>query len=162
MVKLYFDRERCLGCHTCEFVCAVEHSESRHPGRAHLEKKSPIPRRRIVVVKGRLRSRSCNHCDKPRCIGTCPEGAFVKNDDGMVTLDTSKCTRCWECVEICPFDAVWKSEAFALKCDLCPDLAADEFACVTACPTGALIAATPEDYKKIMAERKKAKTTAGP
>jgi Fe-S-cluster-containing hydrogenase component 2 len=43
-------------------------------------------------------------------------------------------------------------EKIAIKCDLCPDR--DDYACVAACPTGALFAGTEEEFKKRLEENK--------
>ena len=40
----------------------------------------------------------------------------------------------------------------AVKCDLCPDR--DDYACVAACPTGALFAGTKEEFEKRLKEKK--------
>jgi len=154
MIQIYFDRDKCIGCHSCVFACAVEHSRSKDPAAAHLEEPRPIPRRRMVIVKGKLRSLACQHCKKPKCVEACPNGALVKEESGEVKLLTEKCAGVFACVEACPFDAIWKGPGVAIKCDMCPDRPEGEFACVKACPTGALVAATPEEWKEISKKKK--------
>ena len=68
---------------------------------------------------------------------------------GRCTSDAGKCIGCWMCVMVCPFggvsaDPVGKK---ALKCDRCPDRTAAGMdpACVSACPTKALLYLTPEE-----------------
>jgi len=156
MIRIYFDKDKCTGCHACVFACAVEHSESKDPARAFAEDPRPIPRRRMAVVKGKLRSVACQHCKKPKCVEACPNGALVQEATGEVKLYTEKCAGVWECVEACPFDAIWRGPGHAVKCDMCPDRPEGEFACVEACPTGALFAATPEEYKEIVKRKKEA------
>ena len=34
MKKVYFDSLKCLGCHSCEFACALEHSQSKSAAQA--------------------------------------------------------------------------------------------------------------------------------
>ncbi len=43
----------------------------------------------------------------------------------------------------------------AVKCDLCPDR--EDFACVSACPTGALFVGTKQEFEKKLKEKKKKK-----
>jgi Fe-S-cluster-containing hydrogenase component 2 len=51
-------------------------------------------------------------------------------------VDEGHCTGCGECVEACPFDAIWLDpiSRLAVKCDLCRGAAR----CVEICPAGAL------------------------
>jgi len=161
MIRIYFDAEKCVGCHSCSFACAVEHSASKEPAAALLEDPRPLPRRRMVIVKGKHKTICCQHCKKPKCVEACPNKAFVQKASGEVKLLTEKCAGVFKCIEACPFDAVFKAGAVAVKCDMCPDRPEGEFACVEACPTEALFAATPEEYKKISAaKREKKKGTA--
>ena len=155
MIKIFFDRDICIACHACEFACSVEHSASKDPERAHLEKtEDTIPRRRIILKKGKLHSVCCQHCKKPACKEACPSDAFVKEDDDEVKLVVDKCTGQWKCIEACPFDAIQQGETHGIKCDMCPDRPEGDYACVEACPTGSLFAGTMEDFKKRSAEKK--------
>jgi carbon-monoxide dehydrogenase iron sulfur subunit len=54
-----------------------------------------------------------------------------------------KCVGCWSCIMVCPIGAIKRNEEShqALKCDHCPDL--ETPACITACPTGALVLGEP-------------------
>ncbi|MBI4787716.1 MAG: 4Fe-4S binding protein [Chloroflexi bacterium] len=55
--------------------------------------------------------------------------------------DSARCVGCWMCVMVCPFDAIQRDLEIqvARKCDLCPDREIP--ACVTVCPTEALMLA---------------------
>jgi carbon-monoxide dehydrogenase iron sulfur subunit len=90
-------------------------------------------------------------------VEACIAGAMKKNEDGEVECDQDKCINCGMCVMVCSFGAVKPGKTGVFKCDMCPDTDA---ACVTACPTGALFAATPEEYEKIMQEKRKTGTKA--
>jgi Fe-S-cluster-containing dehydrogenase component len=63
----------------------------------------------------------CRHCDDPACMAICPEEAFCKRVDGIVVLDSTRCSGCQACVDACPYDAVAfdAGEALAQKCNLC-------------------------------------------
>jgi len=154
MKKVYFDSQKCLGCHSCEFACAVEHSASKDPRKAHLEESKPIARRNVQLVEGMCLTVACRHCDPAPCVEACIAGAMNKDaQTGEVTCDTDKCVGCWMCVMVCPFDAVKPGEIYTIKCDMCPDRDQTR-ACVQACPTSALFEATAEEFRRIAQERK--------
>ena len=157
MKKIYFDSSRCLGCHSCHIACAVEHSKTKVLCEAILEDDTPIPRRNVQLVAGSCLTVACRHCDPAPCVEACISGAMRKDDvTGEVTCDTDKCVACWMCVMICPFDAVHPGKIYTIKCDMCPDME-DAYACVTACPTGALFVASPEEFEQILQSRRETK-----
>ncbi|KOO13477.1 YjjW family glycine radical enzyme activase [Vibrio xuii] len=43
----------------------------------------------------------CNHCGD--CVESCPTNALTINDKGEVVWDTSACTNCDKCIEICGY-----------------------------------------------------------
>ncbi|MDH7498903.1 MAG: 4Fe-4S dicluster domain-containing protein [candidate division NC10 bacterium] len=151
MEKIYFESRKCLGCHSCEFACAVEHSSSKDPLRAHLEKETPVPRRNVKQVEGMCLTLSCRHCDPAPCVEACIAGAMERSG-GEVRCHTEKCIGCWMCVMVCPFDAVRPGKIYTIKCDMCPDRDGD-YACVKACPVGALFAATPDEFERRLREK---------
>ena len=156
MKKVYFNSEKCLGCLSCEFLCAVEHSKSKNPHKAHLEPEGPVPRRKVRLVDGAYRTLACRHCGKAACVKACTAGAMVKDENtGEVSCITDKCDACWLCVKACPFGAVRAGSVYPIKCDMCPDR--ESPACVEGCPTGALYEATPEEFRKLTEARKAAK-----
>ena len=154
-VKIYFDSRRCLGCHSCEFACAVEHSRSKDYSKAHLEEETPVPRRRVALVEGSCLTVACRHCEPAPCVEACIAGAMNKYD-GEVRCDTDKCVGCWMCVMVCPFGAVAPGRIYTVKCDMCPDR--EDFACVTACPTKALFAATPGEFREYVEKKRQGQT----
>jgi len=160
MIKVYFDSRKCLGCHSCEFACAVEHSESKDPSKAHLEEETPIPRRNVKLVEGICLTVTCRHCEPAPCVEACISGAMEKHE-GEVRCNTDKCIGCWMCVMVCPFDAVSPGKIYTIKCDMCPDME-NSYACVDACPTGALFAATPEEFAKMSKKKKEIKKVGVP
>lgn len=136
MTQILFTSEKCLKCLSCEFACAVEHSETKDRLRAHTESVKPLPRRNVEPFESASVTVTCRHCEEPLCVESCIAGAMTKNADGSVVCNTERCTACWMCVLSCPFGAIKVKRAFAVKCDLCPDR--DGFACIEACPTHAL------------------------
>ncbi len=49
------------------------------------------------------RVKKCIHCGG--CLRACSEGALSADADGTIVLDQALCTRCGECVEVCPTTA---------------------------------------------------------
>lgn len=149
---------RCVGCRSCELACAVEHSKSKDLVRAVNE--SPVPLNRIRVLAtgepGRLVSLKaialqCRQCSEPACVEACICGGIVKDaESGRVSFNSDLCVGCWSCTMVCPYGAIVrvKSDCHTIKCDLCPDR--DIPACVTACPTRALVFCEPEEFEVLV------------
>ena len=76
----------------------------------------------------------------------CIAGAISRTAGNAVLTDADKCIGCWTCVMVCPYGVIGRhlDEHTAYRCDRCPDRA--EPACVSACPTGALIFLTVEEF----------------
>jgi len=159
--------ERCLGCKSCELACAVEHSSSKDTIESLTEGPRPVHRVRVLSLgdKGeyvRLRSVAlqCRQCAEPACAEACICGGIAKDrDTGAVTFNTERCVGCWSCTMVCPFGAIVRVQdsCNTAKCDLCPDR--ESPACVTACPTGALVFCEPEEFLEMI---KKADPVASP
>lgn len=138
----YFDQTRCVGCQTCVVACKDWHdlpAETSRWRRVTTFEEGKFPDVRVSHV-----SVSCNHCQRPACLEACPEGAIQKrDDDGVVLIDSEKCTGCRDCGSACPYDAIqFRSEdaPVAEKCSFCADrLERGEVPiCVAACPMRAL------------------------
>ncbi len=141
--RVTVDVEHCLGCHTCELVCAVAHSQAgdllavlrsgERPGyRIHVETFGPS----AVPV-------TCQHCEEPACAMACPTGAVRRLAPGKpVLVDAERCIGCSMCVQACPFGVIALNTEGkpAYKCDLCIRRQAEGQApaCVSSCPTRAL------------------------
>ncbi len=76
----------------------------------------------------------------------CISGAISMDDEGVVMTDSDRCIGCWTCVMVCPYGVIGRdgSEKKAYRCDRCPDLEVP--ACVSTCPTGALLYESVEEY----------------
>lgn len=128
--KLAVKEKKCIGCSLCLLYCVFEHKKiySEEKARLKLERDDSICLCKPVV---------CQQCKNADCMQACPERAISRSDDGLVAIDSSLCSGCGLCVDLCPFGVMmfdeYKNKAF--KCDLC----GGDPACVRCCPTGALI-----------------------
>lgn len=77
---------KCVGCHSCEIACAVEHSLSKNLYQAVSE--SPRPQKRVAVeCYGRTNlPLQCRHCEEAPCVRVCPTGALYRQDPEEVVL----------------------------------------------------------------------------
>jgi Fe-S-cluster-containing dehydrogenase component len=98
----------------------------------------------VPKVKMHYQPVLCMHCDKAPCVEACPiENAIYKRDDGLVIIDPTKCNGCKNCVNVCPYNALYFNEDLniAQKCTGCAHLLDNGWKvprCVDACPTEAL------------------------
>lgn len=131
-VGFVFNADDCIGCKACAIACK---NENQTP--------STINWRNVQMLEsGTYLSMSCNHCDSPECFRVCPERAFTKRQDGVVQIDSSLCTGCQLCVNVCPYHAPkFDPESGKVsKCQMCHtrlDVGMPP-ACVESCATGAL------------------------
>ncbi len=145
--------ERCLGCRSCEMACALEHSESQNLREAVLE--DPLPQRRVTVeaAGGHGLPLQCRHCDDAPCVMVCPTGAIQRHcESGPVIIDRELCIGCKLCMVVCPFGVIGleRDGKGVIKCDQCiaRQEAGEEPACVSACPTKALVFMDIEQYAR--------------
>jgi len=144
----YLDMQICTGCKTCMVACKDKNDLG-----------SGVRWRRVVeysggewlcMPDGTFRqnvfayyvSVSCNHCTEPICVEICPTTAMSQDENGIVTVDETKCMGCKYCEWACPYGAPqYQVESGRMsKCDFCRDelKAGGVPACVAACPTRAL------------------------
>lgn len=155
MKRLFVRPELCTGCRTCELACAVAHSASQSLLGAISE--SPPPHTRLYVEATFISPfeilklpMTCRHCDPAPCIAACIPQAMHRGPRSEVTNVGGKhaCIACGMCIMTCPFGMIGRAavpdplspagqRVVAVKCDLCPDRPVP--ACVTACPTGAIV-----------------------
>jgi len=121
--------ERCSGCRICELVCTEQHFHVNNPKKAAIRVVAlyPNPVIRTPIV--------CRQCDDPECAKACPSDA-IKVAKGLVTIDPELCTNCRQCVDACPYSAIFTHDDVPtpIKCDLC----SGSPRCIEACPTAAL------------------------
>ena len=141
------DLDRCIGCHTCTVACQME--KGLAPGLALIPVQTvggarDVPQGVYPALCLDYVPRPCAQCQSPPCVPACPSEALCRRDDGLVTIDTSLCTGCGDCLPACPYGAiVMDGEGIAHKCDLCASRLDQglEPACVICCPTRALTTA---------------------
>jgi carbon-monoxide dehydrogenase iron sulfur subunit len=156
MKKLYYDVKKCLGCKSCEIACAVAHSQSKELFKALKEEVLSLPRKKVYKSGDKNYPNSCRHCKEHPCVDACMAAALVYDKASeMVLHDEERCVGCWMCVMVCPYGSIRPNLAskIPIRCDKCKD--EDEPACVSACPTGAII--WQEEDEKIIHSSNKAK-----
>ena len=133
------DTKRCVGCHACVLACKAENKLPDNGYRDWIvtETNGVFPH-----LTQEIRSERCNHCANPPCVDCCPTGASYVADGGIVLVDHDMCTGCKACMASCPYDARYiHEEGYADKCTFCMHRVEKGQlpACVTICPTTALI-----------------------
>jgi ferredoxin len=92
-------------------------------------------------------------------MAACPVEAIYRRPDGLVVIDTEKCTGCKNCVDLCPYGAIFFNEDLNLaqKCTGCAHLLDGDHPinvprCVDACPTEALKFGEESELKDMIAK----------
>jgi Fe-S-cluster-containing dehydrogenase component len=97
------DIERCVGCQACMFACVRRLGKGGLDGTCiHVNSAGGFRKGFTVYV--------CRACDNAPCARVCPTDALVQREGGGVKLKADLCIGCKNCVEACPFGAVfWDS-----------------------------------------------------
>jgi carbon-monoxide dehydrogenase iron sulfur subunit len=141
MKRIVADPQKCLACRTCEFACALAHTESEDLVQALHAGAQP---RVYVEMAGQFAvPLQCRHCEDAPCVQICPSGALSRLDaESPVLVHPEQCIGCEFCVQVCPFGVIHLTadRKAVIKCDLCAARLAQglQTACVASCPTGAL------------------------
>lgn len=134
------DHASCIGCHACSTACKSENDVPVGVNRTFVKSVDigtfPQARRAFQVTR-------CNQCDDAPCTTACPTTAMYRRDDGIVDFDKRACIGCKACIAACPYDAVFinPEDGAAEKCNFCAhrlDVGLEP-ACVTVCPTEAIM-----------------------
>ncbi|HLH68865.1 MAG TPA: 4Fe-4S dicluster domain-containing protein [Candidatus Dormibacteraeota bacterium] len=134
------DQTRCIGCHACTTACKSENSVPIGVTRTYVKSVEvgtfPQVRRSFQVTR-------CNQCSDAPCVAACPTEAMYRRPDGIVDFDKSICIGCKACMAACPYDAIFinPEDHSAEKCNFCAHRleVGLEPACVTVCPTEAIL-----------------------
>jgi Fe-S-cluster-containing hydrogenase component 2 len=156
---LVVDQTKCTYCRNCVDACSRRHGEPRLQLRG-------------LQVEHLLFPTACRHCEDPVCL-LCSVNGIVRRPSGEIGIVEDNCIGCGACAERCPYGNIsmhpvtpvrpgvvrsvaeflgfGRSESRpaaaaevalkAVKCDLCADY--QDYACVTACPTGAAFRTQP-------------------
>jgi Fe-S-cluster-containing dehydrogenase component/formate-dependent nitrite reductase membrane component NrfD len=140
------DQTRCIGCHACTTACKSENEVPLGVTRTYVKSAEvgifPEARRTFQVTR-------CNQCTDAPCVAACPTQAMYKREDGIVDFDKEICIGCKACMAACPYDAIFinPEDHSAEKCNMCAhrlDVGLEP-ACVTVCPTEAILVGDLED-----------------
>ncbi len=158
----YINANECMNCKACMAACNDVHNLSPE---LHLRKvlqaeagewkfKEGITQQ-INVFSYSL-SLSCNHCNNPICVDSCPRQAIIKDpDNGIVFIDLDLCIGCGICTKQCPYHAPVVDTRIkkALKCDTCFNLRnkGESPACVAACSMRCLSFYTGDTLEDVIA-----------
>ncbi len=134
------DQDRCIGCHACTTACKSENEVPLGVTRTYVKSVDvgifPQVRRAFQVTR-------CNQCADAPCVAACPTQAMFRRRDGIVDFDKQVCIGCKACMAACPYDAIFinPEDHSAEKCNMCAhrlDVGLEP-ACVTVCPTQAIL-----------------------
>ena len=134
------DHASCIGCHACTTACKSENEVPLGVTRTYVKSVDvgvfPEARRAFQVTR-------CNQCEDAPCTVACPTAAMYRRDDGIVDFDKNACIGCKACIAACPYDAIFinPEDHTAEKCNFCAhrlDVGLEP-ACVTVCPTQAIM-----------------------
>ncbi|MBE3550953.1 MAG: 4Fe-4S binding protein [Brockia lithotrophica] len=150
--EIFVRYERCTGCHSCELACAVAHTSDGNLVGAMMRGERPNRYISVDQLEQVKAPSVCRQCEDAPCVAVCPTGAMYTREDGIKVCNLQQCIGCWMCALACPFGAIGRGEGKAVKCDReCLDEEGIP-ACVRACPTGALVYQTVEEFE---AERRR-------
>lgn len=156
-VGILVDTTRCIGCRACEIACAEEHDlfvpDVVNDGAFEQVRKTSEKQWTVVnkfeTEKGDVFvKRQCMHCYQAACAIACPTEAMKQTDHGPVIWRGNKCIGCRFCMVSCPFEMPkfeydeWNPKL--QKCTMCFERLEEgqKPACVSACPTDALMFGT--------------------
>lgn len=133
------DTRRCFGCHGCEVACKAENDVPlgnfiRQTFYADVGEYPKVARMFLPMA--------CQHCEDAPCLKACPTGAISKGIGGTVVIDYTVCDASGECVNACPYGAIYldPQKEQAVKCHNCYHRLEHDMkpACASTCPSDAI------------------------
>ncbi|MHA1727189.1 MAG: 4Fe-4S dicluster domain-containing protein [Promethearchaeota archaeon] len=127
---LFFQPKKCIGCRICEQWCVFTHHDVINPAKSRIRVYRDTEKQLNFALY-------CHLCIDPPCISACEFDALsTDNKTGAIIVDIQNCTGCGQCIESCPFDAIFMfpGEDYTQVCDLCQG----EPNCVKHCPEQAI------------------------
>lgn len=152
MKAFVIDTTKCNGCYNCQIACKDEHCGNDWSPYAKPQpdtgqfwmKMTEQVRGNVPHVTMSYVPLLCQHCEDGPCMAACPvEGGIVRRDDGIVLINAKTCTGCMNCVDACPYGAIYFNETLNLaqKCTGCAhllDRGWTEPRCADSCPHNAI------------------------
>lgn len=136
---IWFEPEKCTQCHGCEVACRAWRGLATG---VRYRRVRNVWRGAYPHVKSHSVAIGCLHCVHPACAAACPAEAICKDAaDGLVRVDSERCTGCQTCLDACPYGVPqYGPDGVMQKCDLCMGQAGRAYGppCVDTCPGGAL------------------------
>lgn len=158
----HIDLGTCTGCKTCMIACKDKHDlpegikwrrVTEYGGGSWVPRADETFGQDIYAY---YMSISCNHCEDPICVKSCPTTAMHKDAHGIVSVDHSKCVGCRYCEWACPYRAPQYNPAIGMmtKCDFCEDFLQEGKppACVASCPARSLTFGEYDELKQRFGE----------
>ena len=160
---MVIDLRKCLGCHTCAVTCKAQWQVPADEERCRVEHLGPA--QTPYGLAQTFRPALCNHCRNPACVPVCPvppmrhkfrgpdgqetsatvAATWKDPFNGIVMVDTKRCTGCGACVKACPYKARYlrveeDKNKKADKCNFCVELLelGQQPACVRNCLADAM------------------------
>ncbi len=135
----FIDTRRCFGCHGCEVACK---SENDVPLGNYIRQTFFKDVGEYPQVARMFLPMSCQHCEDAPCLKACPTGAIKKGVGGSVIIDYKSCDGNGNCVEACPYGAIYIDPVAnqAVKCHNCYHRLEHDMepACASTCPADAI------------------------
>ncbi|MDO4182225.1 MAG: 4Fe-4S dicluster domain-containing protein [Coriobacteriia bacterium] len=100
---MIIDLHKCVGCGACTLACKT-HNEMPigvFPTGHEITTTGKFPK-----TKYSYRPTMCNHCTNAACVAVCPTGAMHKDEYGLTVVDPSKCVKCTQCAQACPYGMI--------------------------------------------------------
>ena len=162
---LLIDEALCVRCNNCEIACAETHG-----GISRLDREAGPSFGTVHIPT------SCRHCENPKCMTDCPPDALRRYPTGEVYImdNCIGCGNCsvncpYGVIQMATVEDAKKRPMIswllfggdrfirphgeehkkAVKCDLCRELPGSgpgRTACVSSCPTGAILRVNPKAY----------------
>lgn len=101
----------CVGCGSCAIACKIENNvpDGVRWNRV-MNAGGENPNTPSGVYPNLARgyyTLSCQHCEKPLCVASCPTGASTKDPEtGIVSINYDECIGCQTCIQACPYEGV--------------------------------------------------------
>lgn len=133
------DTRLCVTCNACVLACKNENAVPQGAARCWT---AQIEGGRFPELKVECRSERCNHCAIAPCVAACPTRASHYDEGGTVLVTPEKCIGCKACILACPYEVRYvHPDGYVDKCTFCLHRVTQgrDPACVSVCPTGALV-----------------------